>query len=305
MLRSLYHSPLPYDCLTFPLKLLNSLYFPSSTFNAELMRSCISISSSLIVSLTSFLTKRRPDESYNWGYERFASILSCVPATMFLISGTENLVFPFIYGIAHSEIPHSAVLSAGLGFSLLADFVRAKNCGGVLSTGHLLGSGTAAMVGILMYTPYWQIADVLGQTMSGMLQIFLGYEIINENIGILAGKSIGVQELAMIKNTLLEIPGVLLVDEMKTKPIGKGKYELVANVVFSRRDVQKIVMGRMRKHIGIVAKDKEDEKEIEKICKKSTDLALNKAAEIVIEAENKIKKEFPKISHIQIVGEFK
>ena len=146
--------------------------------------------------------------------------------------------------------------------------------------------------------------DCIGEVTNGALQCFIGYSIMNQNIAVLAGRSIGPLELKRIRKVILKQKGIISADEIKTSPISANEFRLVANLTFDKNVIRENVLQKINKNIKGICKDK-DLKELENIACKSVDIVISQTAEVVVEIEEIIKKEFPQASHIQIVGQYK
>ncbi|OMJ90713.1 hypothetical protein SteCoe_6889 [Stentor coeruleus] len=304
--RSLKNSNIPYDFLSYPSKLLNYIYQPSGAFDSELTRVTISLSAHFINLLSREISKKKPDEIYNYGYERFSSITSCIPALCYVTYGVKHIMLPFITEVPALEITGGLWLLCGLGCSLAIDTLRlimVKNSN-FFAGANLAGSSIAFITGLLMQTQFPSTGNIFGEIASGTLQCYMGYYMLNNNINILAGRSINQEEVHKINSILYKIPGVLKVDEVKTNPISKEKYKFCANITFDNYKIQDIVYEKIRRSNRTII-NKDYEKQIENICRNSVNLTLNKTAEIASEVESDIKTKFPQAKHIQIVGEYK
>lgn len=304
--RSLKNSNIPYDFLSYPGKLANYILQPSGTYDSELTRVTISLSAHFINLLTREISKKKPDRIYNYGYERFYSITSCIPALCYVMYGVKHIVFPFITEVPVLEITGGLWLLCGLGCSLAIDTLRKVMVRNSIffAGANFTGSSIAFITGLLMQTQFPSVGNMCGEIASGTLQCYMGYRMLNNNINILAGRSINQEEVHKINSVLYKLPGVLKVDEVKTSPISKDKYKFYANITFDNNKIQDLVYEKIRKGSRTII-DKDNEKQIEIICRNSVNLTINKTAEIALEVEADIKTKFPQAKHIQIVGEYK
>lgn len=239
------------------LKLLVGLLSKSSALVADAVHSASDVFGSLIVLLGVNISTKKADNSHPYGHEKFEAIASIILGNILLVVGI-LIGISGVRSILHQEsiaVPGRAALIAAAVSIVVKEILyqytirAAKKINSVSLKAEAWHhrsdalSSIGSFAGILGARLGVPILDPIASLVICLFIVRVSISIFKQSIDNLVDKSCGKEETEAIRATILSIPGVLGIDDIKTRLFGNRIYvdiEISADGAQSLRDAHHI-----------------------------------------------------------------
>ncbi|OMJ84137.1 hypothetical protein SteCoe_14829 [Stentor coeruleus] len=208
------------------------------------------------------------------------------------ISNDNNLPF-YRRWIDRSKLSYSIILKKK-SIDPIQDAIVTEN---VLA---ITGVSMPILTSLACYATGLNWIDLVGEASNGIVQIYLGYLICRENIEILSGRSIDLENKRKIVNILKDREEVSDIADFKTEYIGDQSLKISAAVKYNSKEVANNIIEVFENDIKKITQDPLKQQEIRELLVKSTDLLFTHTTEIIKNMEEDVQKQFPNATEIDL-----
>lgn len=157
----------------------------------------------------------------------------------------------------------------------------------------LVTSGTIFMLG-------WEWVDNVGELINGILQIYLGYKITNENVCIIMGRSMSKEELNNLLHVINDRENVADITHLKSVYLNSDQLSIQGTVKFDPQIIGEKVAGFLTEEAKKRGFDDERLQKVQELLVQATDETLTEMTECIRTAETSINMNYPFISQIDL-----
>ncbi|CAG9316901.1 SLC30A9_2 [Blepharisma stoltei] len=163
----------------------------------------------------------------------------------------------------------------------------------------VMGVCTPIATSALYYvTNLWWL-DPLGQAINGVIQMYLGYLIIEDNSKILIDKSVNEEYMKKVREFISSRNGVLKVWKLKSKYLNSTEYSIAIDIAYDPKKISSSVVEELKSDIEQASKGRSEE-EIKQLITKATEFVLVKTDEFNRGLKIEVKQQFPDVADIDI-----
>ena len=220
-------------------KLIAGILGRSGAMISDAVHSFSDVFSTIIVMIGMYFSGREADETHPYGHDRFESVASVVLSAILIITAYgigRTGVQAIMNGAQNTPVPGMIALVAAIvsilvkeamfhytkagakkikSDALMADAWHHRS-DSLSSIGSLIGIG-GAMLG-------YKILDPIASLVICLFILKAAYEILISAVDKMVDKAVDEETMEQIRSIILEEPGVLAIDDIKTRKFGSGFY---------------------------------------------------------------------------------
>ena len=220
-------------------KLIAGILGRSGAMISDAVHSFSDVFSTIIVMIGMYFSGREADETHPYGHDRFESVASVVLSAILIITAYgigRTGVQAIMNGAQNTPVPGMIALVAAIvsilvkeamfhytkagakkikSDALMADAWHHRS-DSLSSFGSLIGIG-GAMLG-------YKILDPIASLVICLFILKAAYEILISAVDKMVDKAVDEETMEQIRSIILEEPGVLAIDDIKTRKFGSGFY---------------------------------------------------------------------------------
>ncbi len=254
-------------------KLIAGILGRSGAMISDAVHSFSDVFSTIIVMIGMYFSGREADETHPYGHDRFESVASVVLSAILIITAYgigRTGVQAIMNGAQNTPVPGMIALVAAIvsilvkeamfhytkagakkikSDALMADAWHHRS-DALSSIGSLIGIG-GAMLG-------YKILDPIASLVICLFILKAAYEILISAVDKMVDKAVDEETMEQIRSIILEEPGVLAIDDIKTRKFGSGFYvdiEIAADgsqTLTEAHDIAEAVHDRLEEEMSAI-----------------------------------------------------
>ena len=166
----------------------------------------------------------------------------------------------------------------------------------------MVGVTMPILTSVLCYVTGAEWFDLIGEMLSGGVQVYLGYLLCLENFRVLLGQTIDIQDKVKVWNIINSNQSIERIVSMKATYYSSENIKLFVSLKYDYPTLREKILHAIEKDIDEITQEQEEREKIKGLIIKGSDISLTHITEILEDLENDIIEKFPGCKQFGVIN---